>query len=318
MGADRSSPVARLSGIEKRFGDKRVLAGVDLEIRRGEIVALMGPSGCGKTTVLRILSGLLHPDGGLIEIMGGEVDFSRADESVRQVRRRMGIMFQGGALFDSLSVGENVAFPLRHVLGRRDDRGIRAEVEEWLARVGLDGAFRLSPEELSGGMRKRAALARALIHGPDLLLLDEPTTGLDPTTSRMIDRLVRDLVAGTDVAALCVTHDQVSALGIARWICLLEEGVVAWQGRPRDFRDEAGPAVADFLAGSRPIGSEESDGAVRASTRCPAESLEEPLEGGAPTVRREKRGPEMKENVPECGERERMSSKAPEGREPNE
>jgi phospholipid/cholesterol/gamma-HCH transport system ATP-binding protein len=248
--------VARMEGIVKRYEGRDVLSGLSLELKAGQVVALMGPSGCGKTTALRILAGLLLPEEGALEIGGVPARFDGGERD-REIRRRMGIMFQGGALFDSLSVGENVAFPLRYALSWEDEREIRLRAEAWLARVGLPGAGRLRPDELSGGMRKRAALARALVHDPDLLLLDEPTTGLDPLTSRKIDRLIKKLVAGTGTAVLCVTHDWVSALGIADRIGLIEGGRLAWEGTPGAFRPETHPVVARFLAGSRPIGDVE-------------------------------------------------------------
>lgn len=249
--------LVRIREMSKSFGDKRVLWDVDLDLGECEILGLLGPSGCGKTTILRIVAGLTAPDSGSVMVLGRDLAQDGLDPETRGVLgKELGVVFQGGALFDSLTVEENLAFPLRYCLGQKDLSGIRQRVTEALADVELEGTEQLYPSELSGGMKKRAAIARALIYRPRVLLMDEPTTGLDPQTARHIDRLVRNLAKQACMSVLAVTHDLVSALGICDRISLIENGHVSWMGTPSEWERTRDPAVLRFAHGMVSIGKE--------------------------------------------------------------
>ena len=245
--------IASLRHVGMDFNGRLVLREVSFDLYPGEIVALMGPSGCGKTTVLRILIGLLEASRGELEIFGTPVHRNTPRELLVGLRRRMGVVFQNGALFDSLTVGDNVAFPLRHCLDMRDTAAIRAKTQEILAAVELPGVENKYPSELSGGMRKRVAIARSLVYRPELLLLDEPTTGLDPQTARHVDRLVRDLGHHFGISVLVVTHDLVTTLGIAHRILLVDQGSIAWRGSVEEWRHASSPEVRRFARGMEPV-----------------------------------------------------------------
>ena len=245
--------IASLRHVGMDFNGRLVLREVSFDLYPGEIVALMGPSGCGKTTVLRILIGLLEASRGELEIFGTPVHRNTPRELLVGLRRRMGVVFQNGALFDSLTVGDNVAFPLRHCLDMRDTAAIRAKTQEILAAVELPGVENKYPSELSGGMRKRVAIARSLVYRPELLLLDEPTTGLDPQTARHVDRLVRDLGHRFGIGVLVVTHDLVTTLGIAHRILLVDQGSIAWRGSVEEWRHASSPEVRRFARGMEPV-----------------------------------------------------------------
>jgi phospholipid/cholesterol/gamma-HCH transport system ATP-binding protein len=233
-----------LAGVAKRFGRKVVLDGLDLEVRRGETLAVVGRSGVGKSVLLKLILGLARPDRGRI-VIGGE-DITRLGErELRPVRMRMGMVFQGGALFDSLSVFENVAYGLvEH--GWPADR-IGARVRECLGWVDLGATERLLPEQLSGGMRKRIAIARAVAPEPEVMLYDEPTTGLDPQTARTITELIRALADRLQVTALVVTHDMECVYAAADRIALLEGGKVSWTGDAREAAEAPPEPLRRFL-----------------------------------------------------------------------
>lgn len=245
--------VAELRNVSMTFGSRTVLRDVSFALKPGEIVALMGPSGCGKTTVLRILVGLLESSSGELEIFGTTVSRQTPRDDVVHLRRRMGVVFQNGALFDSMTVGENVAFPLRHCLGMSDEKAMADRVRDMLAAVELEGVLSKYPAELSGGMRKRVAIARALVYRPELLLLDEPTTGLDPQTARHVDRLVRDLELRFGISVLVVTHDLVTTLGIAHRILLIDQGHIVWRGSVDAWHQSSDVAVRRFAQGMEPV-----------------------------------------------------------------
>jgi phospholipid/cholesterol/gamma-HCH transport system ATP-binding protein len=210
-----------LTGVKKAFGDKRIYDGLDLAVRRGETMAVIGPSGVGKSVLLKLIIGLHHADSGRI-VVGG-VDVTRLDEAeLREVRRKVGMLFQGSALFDSLSVGENVAYGLHEHYRWPEDK-VRARVAECLEAVGLPGSEALRPADLSGGMKKRVGLARALAPGPEIILYDEPTTGLDPSNTRRINELIASLQQKLGVTSIVITHDMASALAVADRVALLDE-----------------------------------------------------------------------------------------------
>lgn len=235
----------RCERIVKRFRDKEVLRGVTLAIRRSETLVVMGGSGCGKSVLLKHLNGLLQPDDGDV-VVDGTTLRGLGERALIPIRRKVGMLFQMGALFDSLSVGENVAYPLReHALLPRDQ--IAGRVRECLAMVGLPGTERVMPAELSGGMRKRAALARALALEPEALLYDEPTTGLDPVVAAKINHLIRDLQQRLGLTSVVVTHDLGSAFFVADRMAFLHEGRIHFLGTPDEARASRDPILYEFL-----------------------------------------------------------------------
>ena len=240
-------PLIVFAGVQKRFGVKTVLDGVDLAVARGETVAIIGASGCGKTVLIKSLVGLTRVDAGSVRFDG--LELAGADErTLAAVRARIGFVFQASALFDSITVAENVGYPLRVRRGARRDE-IAARVEECLELVGLAGTGPLFPGELSGGMRKRVAVARALATRPELLLYDEPTAGLDPANVERVARLIESLRAGLHTTSVVVTHDRDLALGVADRIALLAGGRIAWLGTNAEAR-AAPPALAAFWHGA--------------------------------------------------------------------
>lgn len=240
-----ASVYIRCRDLEKGFHHKRVLRGASLEVRAGETLVLLGGSGSGKSVLLKHLNGLLRPDRGEVEIEG--LALSGLDEEhLVPVRRRLGMLFQQGALFDSLTVGENVAYALHeHELLPPDE--IPARVREALGMVDLAGTEPLMPSELSGGMRKRAALARALVLEPRALLYDEPTTGLDPVVAARINHLIRDLQHRLGLTSVVVTHDLASAFFVADRIAFLHEGRIRFCGTPDEARTSTDPHLHEFL-----------------------------------------------------------------------
>jgi phospholipid/cholesterol/gamma-HCH transport system ATP-binding protein len=242
------SEVAVLEGVWKAFGDRPVLKGVDLEATPGEITVVLGGSGSGKSTMARILLGLEPYDGGSARLFGREVEGLGRDE-YRELMMKVGMLFQFGALFDSMTVGENVGFALKHVQGLPDDR-IRELCRENLLMVGLKNVEDLYPSQLSGGMRKRVALARAIAHKPSFLLVDEPTTGLDPIMSDTINELILQMRDRLGATVLCITHDLTAAFKIADRIAYLFQGKVIFSGTPDEIRACEDPVVRQFISGS--------------------------------------------------------------------
>lgn len=243
-----SEPKIRLEGLAKAFGDNRVLNGVNLDAEPGESLAIIGQSGSGKSVMLKCILGLVDPDGGSIRVDGEEIVGAKPRELAR-VRSKFGMLFQGSALFDSLPVWRNVTFALTQ--GRMVDSGrMRRIAHENLERVGLDGAIlNLRPSELSGGMQKRVALARAIAPRPEIIFFDEPTTGLDPIRADVINDLIVSLVEDLGVTALTITHDMASARKIAHRVAMLYQGQIIWRG-PRDrLYDSGNPYVDQFVQG---------------------------------------------------------------------
>jgi len=243
-------PRISVRGLTKSFGPKLVLDRLDLDIAAGESLVVIGGSGSGKSVLLKCILGLMEPDSGSIRIDGVEVTtMGRAERD--RVRARFGMLFQAGALFDSLPVWENVCFGLLQT-GRIAGREARAKAVEVLAQVGLaDTVADLWPAELSGGMQKRVALARAIAARPDILFFDEPTTGLDPIMGAVIDGLIVDCVKRLGATAVSITHDMASARRIADRIAMIFKGRIIWTGPARAIDDPGEPHVAQFVRGSR-------------------------------------------------------------------
>jgi len=244
------APLIRFSGVKKRFGPKVVFVSLDLEVRRGECVTVIGGSGTGKSVMLRMLIGLEHPDEGSIEFDG--IDLTGLDRShdLAKVRGRIGMLFQGSALFDSMTVAENVSYGLReNPHGKTRVQDINRRVGVVLGMVGLEGTQKLMPAELSGGMKKRVSLARTIAPEPDVLLYDEPTTGLDPPNAARIAELIVHINRETRSTSIVVTHDMHTAFAVSDRIALLRDGRIAMQGPPEEFRRSNDPYVHSFLEG---------------------------------------------------------------------
>jgi phospholipid/cholesterol/gamma-HCH transport system ATP-binding protein len=241
-----NAPVIAVKELHKSFDGRVVLNGITLTVDRGETLAVLGRSGTGKSVLLRLIIGLEIPDSGSICVHGSNIAGLSIDR-MSEIRKRMGFLFQQSALYDSLTVGENVAFPLEH--HRSDlsasERGDR--VRQLLAEVGLEDASRKMPSDISGGMQKRVGLARALALEPEILLLDEPTAGLDPISSGEIDDLVLKLQRERQMASIVVTHDLHSARTIANRLALLDKGDVVIEGRFEDLEQSEIGFVKEFL-----------------------------------------------------------------------
>lgn len=240
-------PTIEIRGLCKRFGRKVVLDGLDLSVEQGKNTVVIGGSGTGKSVLIKCAVGLLRADGGEILIDGEDV--TKMDErGLVRVRQKFGMLFQGAALFDSMNVGDNVAFALRRLRKYPEDR-IRTVVEEKLALVGLRDIQHLMPSELSGGMKKRVGLARAIASEPEILLYDEPTTGLDPIMADVINELIIRLRESLGVTSISITHDMASAYKIADSIAMLYKGRIVEAGTPDEIRHSANPVVSQFVEG---------------------------------------------------------------------
>jgi phospholipid/cholesterol/gamma-HCH transport system ATP-binding protein len=240
--------VIRIRGLKKRLSSRPVLDGVDLDVPDGETVVVMGPSGTGKSVLLKHIVGLMTPDEGSIEVDGEDV-VNMKEADLDRVRQRFGMLFQGAALFDSLTVGENVGLGLREHTSM-GGTAIRARVAERLEWVGLEDIQNQKPASLSGGMRKRVGLARAIAMDPQFILYDEPTTGLDPIMADAIDQLIRSLQKRMGVTSVVVTHDIPSAYKVADRIAMLYQGRMVFQGTPDEVRNTKDPLVRQFIDGS--------------------------------------------------------------------
>ena len=233
--------------LTKRIGDQEILRGVDLEVGHGQTLALIGRSGGGKSVLLKHLIGLMQPDAGEILIEGQSI-IGLHERQMGAIRRKIGILFQGAALFDSMSVADNIAFPLREA-GERDAKSIAEKVSQMLAVVELEGEEEKMPVNLSGGMKKRVGLARAIIRRPSCVLYDEPTSGLDPVVSDSINKLIRRLQERLGVTSIVVTHDMKSAFDVGDRIAYLHEGRIYFQGTPAELQNTNDPLLQDFLVG---------------------------------------------------------------------
>jgi phospholipid/cholesterol/gamma-HCH transport system ATP-binding protein len=242
---ERRTAAVRLDHVSKTFGARKVLDDVSFEVPSGAGFVILGRSGTGKSVTLRHIIGLLRPDSGRVFVEDDEVS-ALSGEALAAVRKKMGFLFQNAALFDSISVGENVAFPMRRHT-RLAEAEIRKRVDERLSAVGLERDFDKMPGELSGGMRKRAGLARALALDPRILLVDEPSAGLDPITSEEIDRLLVDMKQTRGVTLVVVTHNMQSARCLGDQLLMLDEGRVVARGTPQQLDQDSNELVRAFM-----------------------------------------------------------------------
>jgi len=249
----------RIRGIKKAFGEHQVLKGVDLDIERGKINIIIGGSGQGKSVLMKHLMGLLKPDSGNIYVDGEDV-VAMDEVQINKARLKFGMSFQYSALFDSLTVEENVAFPLvEHTKKHKEE--IRGVVRETLHSLGLRNIEKKYPAELSGGMRKRVGLARALVLKPEILLYDEPTTGLDPVATKNVDDMIRDISQGTGVTSVVISHDMASTFRIADRIAMLYGGVIVESGTPDQIRGCQNLGLREFVEVSGAVKMHPLDGA---------------------------------------------------------
>tara|TARA_R110002096_G_scaffold292704_11_gene487169 strand:+ start:3083 stop:3844 length:762 start_codon:yes stop_codon:yes gene_type:complete len=243
---DSAKPFFQLVGVQKQLGGHKILQGVSLEIPTGQTTVILGGSGAGKSVILKHLIGLMKPDSGSISVEGTEIT-NLNERQLVPIRRRIGILFQDGALFDSMTVFENVAFPLREA-GHSDPLSIREAVAAVLEKIELPGEESKMPSELSGGMRKRVALARALITRPDCLLCDEPTAGLDPVLSQTISLLIQRMSREQDLTSVVVSHDLEAMRLIADHVIFIKEGVVRFSGSLIDLENAEDESIQTFLS----------------------------------------------------------------------
>jgi phospholipid/cholesterol/gamma-HCH transport system ATP-binding protein len=242
-----TEPVVEVANLVRKFGTRTVIDNLSFEIQRGETLVIMGGSGCGKSTLLRHIIGVMKPSAGSVKIFGDEIT-TMNDRQITDIRRRFGMLFQSGALLASLTVGENVALPLLQHTDLSVDE-IQEVVTQKLQMVGLSGFNDLKPAEISGGMRKRVGLARALALDPELLFSDEPTSGLDPIMTAVVDRLTLELTKDAGMTAVVVTHDMTSAFRIATRMIMLGRGKILAQGTPDEIRTHPDPEVQQFING---------------------------------------------------------------------
>jgi phospholipid/cholesterol/gamma-HCH transport system ATP-binding protein len=243
----KEEPFIRVTGLAKSFGEQKTLQGVDLDIYHGETLVLIGPSGEGKSVLLKHIIGLLNPDEGKVELEGTDLSHMKERELLK-MRRRMGYLFQNSALFDSLTVAQNVAFPLIEA-GIRDQAEIDKRVQEALELVELGEHKDKMPVNLSGGMRKRVGIARAIIGRPDCVLYDEPTAGLDPIVTDVIDLMISRLQKRFQVTSIVITHDMGSVFKIADRVAMLKNGVIYFIGTPDALKQSTDPEIQNFIAG---------------------------------------------------------------------
>ena len=240
--------VIAVDHVAKAFASAQVLKDVSFTVARGETVVVIGGSGCGKSTLLRVMAGVYRPDAGRVVFFGQHLR-QLAPEGLDAVRKRFGLVFQFGALYNSMTVSENVALPLREHTELADEV-VDIMVDMKLQLVGLRGIGEMMPEQLSGGMRKRVGLARALALDPEVLFYDEPTAGLDPVMAGVINRLIADLRSALGVTSVVVTHDMRSAVSLADRILMLHGGRVVAQGTPEEIENSRDPVVKQFISGS--------------------------------------------------------------------
>jgi phospholipid/cholesterol/gamma-HCH transport system ATP-binding protein len=241
----RGETIVEFREVWKRYSGRDILAGVNLKIQRGEVLCILGPSGTGKSVALRHINGLTRPDSGDVRIFGESI-VGHSEEELSPVRRRLAMLFQGGALFDSMNVEDNIAFPVREHTGKTPQQ-ISAIVAEKLTLVGLPGIQRKMPSELSGGMRKRVALARSIALEPEIILYDEPTTGLDPVSSEKIAQLIVSVNERLQTTSVVVTHDIVAARTVADRVVFLYQGLFQFIGTFDEAASSSHPILMEYF-----------------------------------------------------------------------
>jgi phospholipid/cholesterol/gamma-HCH transport system ATP-binding protein len=241
------SPIIEVTDLVRRFGDRTVINDISFNVHRGETLVIMGSSGCGKSTLLRHMIGSMKPTSGSVKLFGEQIT-TMNEREIARIRTRFGMLFQSGALLASLTVGENVALPLLQHTDKSPDE-IEEIVKQKLQMVGLTGFEDLKPDEISGGMKKRVGLARALALNPELLFSDEPTSGLDPIMTAVVDQLTLKLTHGSHMTAVVVSHDMTSAFRIATRMIMLGGGGIVAQGTPDEIRTSPNPEVQQFIHG---------------------------------------------------------------------
>ena len=246
-GSKDAQAMIAVRSLRKTLAGQEILRGVDLEVRTGETLVIIGRSGGGKSVLLKHLVGLMEPDSGEIRIQGENI-IGMSERQLAAIRKKVGILFQSGALFDSMTVEDNIAFPLREA-GERDPTVLREKVREMLEVMEMEGQEKKMPESLSGGMRKRVGLARAIIRRPLCVLYDEPTAGLDPVVADSINRLIRRLQQRFGMTSIVVTHDMKSAFDVADRIAYLHEGRIYFHGSVDELRQATDRLIQDFLLG---------------------------------------------------------------------
>ncbi|MBU4485270.1 ABC transporter ATP-binding protein [bacterium] len=245
-------PIIEFKNVHKAFGSHRVLAGLDLEIYEGETITIIGGSGSGKSVLLKLLLGVMTPDKGNIYFYGKDVTKMK-EEALRNMRKQIGMLFQGAALFDSLTVAENIAYPLKeHFKYPRDKE--KQIVGDCLKLISLDGIEDMMPADLSGGMKKRVGLARAIATSPKVILYDEPTTGLDPANTKRINNLIIDMQKKLKVTSVIVTHDMASAFAVTDRLAMLDQCRIAFVGTKEETKRSSNLVVRNFIDGN--IGEE--------------------------------------------------------------
>ncbi|NWG28282.1 MAG: ABC transporter ATP-binding protein [Ignavibacteriaceae bacterium] len=235
-----------IKDLHKSFNSAKVLQGVNLDIDTGETIVIIGRSGCGKSVLIKHIVGLLYPDEGYVKVEGHRVDEMNMEE-LYNLRRKFGFLFQGSALFDSMTVEENVALPLVESGKKYSREELDRKVSEKLELVGMRNVQKLKPAELSGGMKKRVGLARALITDPDYIIYDEPTTGLDPIMSDSIDSLIKDLTDKLNVTSIVVTHDMYSVKNVANQVAMMHEGKIYFLGTPAELLSSKDKIIKEFI-----------------------------------------------------------------------
>jgi phospholipid/cholesterol/gamma-HCH transport system ATP-binding protein len=235
-----------IKNLHKSFGDNYVLRGVELDIETGETLVIIGRSGCGKSVLVKHIVGLMNPDDGYVKVEGQLVGEMSMNE-LYSLRRRFGFLFQGSALFDSMTVEENIALPLVESGKKYSLAELEKRVSEKLEMVGMREVQKLKPAELSGGMKKRVGLARALITDPDYIFYDEPTTGLDPIMSDSIDDLIKELTHKLNVTSVVVTHDMYSVKNVANEVAMMHEGKIYFTGTPSELLSSTDTTIKDFI-----------------------------------------------------------------------
>lgn len=256
--------IIQISGLHKSFGDNAVLQGVDLQLFPGENLVVLGKSGSGKSVLIKLIAGLLRADSGQILVFEDEVTQIKAAR-LAILRRKIGFLFQGAALYDSMSVRQNLEFPLRRIRKELGEKEIKAKVLEVLENVGLADAIDKMPADLSGGMRKRIGLARTIIVDPEIMLYDEPTTGLDPVTSDEISSLMLQIQQQYKTASIIITHDLACARKVANRMVMLHEGQVYLEGSPQAFEASTDPIIQAFFSAS-PTNAQEANHSKSSAT----------------------------------------------------